>query len=221
MFLICGLCLVFFGCGKEEQQLLNNYKNLGKVDLGGDYYKNRSGVYWQPEDVAFEVKDVDIDTFESLGGSYYAKDKNNVYYADDKIEDADNETFEFLRNGYAKDKNRIYKNGSVLESVDVESFKILDEHAHYFKDKNNVYYKGLHSIEEIKNVDLKSFEVLGKSYSKDKNSIYYETSKLENADIDSFEVFDKYSNYYYAKDKDSCYRNGEIVKMFECDALIK
>jgi hypothetical protein len=94
----------------------------------------------------------------------------------------------------------------------------------YFKDKNYIYYNG-----DRQYVDIHSFEVLEGPYSKDKNGIYvprsiikekktviFYLSKLNNADIPTFITYESNREIegviYNAEDKNYYYYYGNIVK---------
>ena len=112
----------------------------------------------------------------------YKKLKNEIYYADKKVEDVDFDSFMIY-------KNNVY--GEVIFSD-------------YARDKNNIFYAG----KLWKEADYNSFQFLGDSYSKDKDSIYYSGKKIRGADMETFEII----NWAYAKDKKYVYLKGEIVK---------
>lgn len=57
--------------------------------------------------------------------------------------------------------------------------------------------------------DAQTFKALNVHYGKDKNYIYYSSLKVNGADVESFEVFDKFSSY--AKDKNNIYIWSRIL----------
>ena len=63
--------------------------------------------------------------------------------------------------------------------------------------------------------DPKTFEVLGYSYSKDKNNVYYYKEKIEEADSETFEItispYDRLNASHEAKDKNHKYHYGKII----------
>lgn len=78
----------------------------------------------------------------------------------------------------------------------------------YYKDKDNVYRKYrkewsfAYVYKKIENADPKSFEVLNKHISKDKDSIFIMFNSITGVDHDTFSV---YGESNYAKDKDNIY----------------
>ncbi len=64
---------------------------------------------------------------------------------------------------------------------------------------------------KMDSVDIKTVEVIGKNYLKDKSHIYFKYMKIKNADPGSFEIL--CSNYgSFAKDKNMIYFDGHAFK---------
>ena len=63
--------------------------------------------------------------------------------------------------------------------------------------------------------DPKTFEVLGYSYSKDKNNVYYYKEKIEETDSETFEItispYDRLNASHETKDKNHKYHYGKII----------
>ena len=167
---------------------------------------------------------LDVKTFRALENSKdvtsidYFVDKNNIYYAYEnleKIQGADKNSFEVLGNYIAKDKNNVYYNGKKMENVDSKSFKNFGDFIG--KDKNRVFY--ITGNEDIKDVDAKSFEIMGDTrYFRDKNNIFvikYSNDfpdgqgfiKLPNIDRNSFITLSE----EIGKDKNGIYYIGEKI----------
>lgn len=64
---------------------------------------------------------------------------------------------------------------------------------------------------KINSVDLKSAEIIGRNYLKDKSHVYYKYLKIKNADPGSFEILFN-SNSLFAKDKNMIYFEGHSFK---------
>lgn len=125
------------------------------------------------------MKEVDFDTFEELGFfSPYGKDKNNIYYGEKIIENADLKTFEIIKNSSKYIKSQ------------------------YAYDKNTVYFYG----KEIKGSDPKTFEVLDPVLAKDKKDFYLNGVKLNVVDIDTFEYTIE-GGCFKGRDKNKIYNN--------------
>lgn len=170
------------------------------------------------------VDGLDVKTFRVLENSKdvtsidYFVDKNNIYYAYEdleKIQGADKNSFEVLGYYIAKDKNNVYYNGKKMENVDSKSFKNFGDFIG--KDKNRVFY--ITGNEDIKDVDAKSFEIMGDTrYFRDKNNIFvikYSNDfpdgqgfiKLPNIDRNSFITLSE----EIGKDKNGVYYIGEKI----------
>ena len=213
------------GVSSKGFEILDNEFNFAK-DYKNVYYLDREsdGITYKVE--VLDTKGVDIPSFEFLGDFYnkYYKDKNNIYFLNDrdnkmkleKLNYADPKTFEIINGNFARDDKNIYIFGYKLDGIDPKTFETLNYEM--IKDKNGVYF--LENISEenenseiktkklnLKGLDLRSFKKVNDSdyYFKDKNSIYYEDSgnlhKIENADLKTFKDLD----YNFAKDKNNIY----------------
>lgn len=103
------------------------------------------------------IEDADKTTFINLA-SWYAKDKNYVYWQNKIVEDADPETFITLSDTplesgyavYAKDDKHVFFEGQTIVGADVDSFEFVPRRFHvyaprqdiYWKDKNYCYLEG-------------------------------------------------------------------------------
>ena len=213
------------GVSSKGFEVLND--SLGFVkDYKNVYYLDREsdGITYKVE--VLDTKGVDIPSFEFLGNSYnkYYKDKNNVYFLNDrddkmkleKLAGANLKTFEIMDGNFARDDKNLYIFEYKVDGIDPKTFEALNYEM--IKDKNGVYF--LENISEenenseiktrklnLKGLDLRSFKKIDDSdyYFKDKNSIYYEDSgnlhKIENADLKTFKDLD----YNFAKDKNNIY----------------
>jgi len=167
---------------------------------------------------------LDVKTFRALENSKdvtsidYFVDKNNIYYAYEnleKIQGADENSFEILGYYIAKDKNNVYYKGRKMENVDSASIKTFGNFIG--KDKNRVFY--ITGNEDIKDVDAKSFEIIEDTrYFRDKNNIFvikYSNDfpdgqgfiKLPNIDRNSFITLSE----EIGKDKNGIYYIGEKI----------
>jgi len=183
--------------------------------LWSGFARDKNFVYRNNPEV--EIFDgVDPATFEKID-DVYLKDKNAIYYRQEKIEGSDPATFEFLQGytgkdmgkAYAKDKSGVYYLGKKIEGADPITFEFLPNA--WSKDKNAVYGYGGKLIEGI---DSTTFAFIGKGsqYIKDKNGVYYNnrnnSKKIEGADPETFEFL----GGNYLKDKNFVwsvsYRHG-------------
>ena len=221
----------------DSLDFVKDYKNVYYLDRESD------GITYKVE--VLDTKGVDIPSFEFFGDSYnkYYKDKNNIYFLNDrddkmkleKLAGANLKTFEMVDNTFARDDKNLYLFEYKLDGIDAKTFEKIS--SNIVKDKNGLYF--LEDIEKenenieiktrkinIKGLDLKTFEHIDGDYYKDKNYVYYESDnnlyKIENADLKTFEILDSsYTGYgNFSKDKNYIYLNnkkleGIDVKTFE------
>ncbi|MEO9531180.1 MAG: DKNYY domain-containing protein [Crocinitomicaceae bacterium] len=115
----------------EESQKIGDYFILNEEVYCGEVAYN-----------TFPLDGVDINSFEVLSNTKYAKDKNKVYYplltvcvdgenwgnchAVEYIMDGtDPNSFEFLDKDYTKDKNHIYWRGKIVKEADPATFHMV------------------------------------------------------------------------------------------------
>ena len=216
---------------------IKDYKNIFYLDRADD------GITFIPR--VQNIEGVDVATLEFAGGYYskYYKDKNNVYFMDNrdgkikfkKLSYVNPKTFEIVDNTFARDDKNLYLFEYKLDGIDAKTFEKIS--SNIVKDKNGLYF--LEDIEKenenieiktrkinIKGLDLKTFEHIDDYYYKDKNNIYYDLDnnlyKIKNADLATFEVLNSpySSSIYFAKDKNNVYYqnkkiNGIVVDGFE------
>lgn len=192
----CDEKMIVFECeGYANKDGSNHYEikvNKTEVDvatfkcLGNGYGKDKNTVF------RFHTKThFDASSFERIGGDYrdgsYNKDKNGVYYHEDKIEGADILTFELLGDGvhevvFAKDINNAYFLGSKIAGAKAKTFEVLDDE--FAKDGDSVYMKD----RKIVGADVKTFRALGESRkdvtgviynAEDKNSHYFDSQVVK------------------------------------------
>lgn len=153
------------------------------------------------------LKEAAAKSFKPVKDNYY-RDSFNFFYdigAGYKIvRNVDSKSLKVLSTHYLKDKNYIYfsqldRQDQVIKvpGFDVETFKVIQNeqnHEQYFSDKNGVYFSeelgGLNvSNSKINLADINTFEVLDYYLmAKDENYVYYEGKIIEGADSKTFEV---------------------------------
>lgn len=194
------------------------------------HVKDKNGIYsFYPKENEIVIEkveispEIDLKTLQPIENySEYSKDKNNVYYHFQKIEDVDTGTFEPEGYSIGKDKMGVYYENHKVNGVDVNSFEYLKNG--FFKDKNNIYYKN----KKIENFKPKNFEVIDYSLVKQNEDLYYFTEdennntkfvplESKNVDIDTFQILDD----DYAKDKNNAYYKGKIFKEADVKTLDK
>ncbi|ERK55237.1 DKNYY domain-containing protein [Leptotrichia sp. oral taxon 879] len=180
-------------------------RSFKKIDDSDYYFKDKNSIYYEDSGNLHKIENVDLKTFKDLDYNF-AKDKNNIYYKNKKLNGIDAKTFEKISSNIVKDKNGLYflediekENENIeiktrkinIKGLDLKTFEHIDDY--YYKDKNNVYYESDNNLYKIENTDLKTFEILDSSYtgygnfSKDKDYIYLNNKKLEEIDAKTFE----------------------------------
>ena len=204
------------------------------------YKINGNSVYYRTENGLEKLQNADAKTFEILG-YHIAKDKNYVYYWDEKLSRIDPKTFEVVEGYYItmfKDKNGIYTFGKNYDKLKIINFKengididfndfkvISSEDPTIYKNKNDIYFQKGGKILQIKNVDAKTFEkingrsYLDNKYYRDKNNVYYFSEdkmlKLENADRNSVNELSK----NILRDKNNVYFENKQIKGLDINSI--
>ena len=192
---------VFYGDEKLENADFKTFKAVGE-NIGRDkdnFYWYNQKVKINPKDFKFYKNKDKIVYFRNNGKIYDLKGLDEL----NGIEDVD--TFEVLDDEYSKDKHNIYYGGVTLSDVDMDTFQIIMQDT-YAKDKNKVYY----GSRPIREVNPKTVKILSEIYLKDDKSVFTKYGKIENADLNSFEVLGEM--HIYAKDNKNVYLFGEIIK---------
>ena len=201
-------------------------KTFKKLENG--YYKDKNNIYYNLDNNLYTIKNADLATFEVLNSPYsssiyFAKDKNNVYYQNKKIDGLVADGFEQIQSNFIKDKNGIYKfeeneNEKSLKitpinaKIDFENLKELDWK--YFGDDKNIYYFDENDFKKLDNADVNSFKRIEyTSFFKDKNNVYYDGEKVEGIDMNSIEVI----SGMWIKDKNNVFYEGQKLKGISSD----
>ena len=220
----------------NDLNFIKDYKNVFYLDRADD------GITFIPR--VQNIEGVDVATLEFAGGYYskYYKDKNNVYFMDNrdgkikfkKLSYVNPKTFEMVDNTFARDDKNLYLFEYKLDGIDAKTFEKIS--SNIVKDKNGLYF--LEDIEKenenieiktrkinIKGLDLKTFEHIDDYYYKDKNNIYYDLDnnlyKIKNADLATFEVLNSpySSSIYFAKDKNNVYYQNKKINGIVADGF--
>ena len=220
----------------NDLNFIKDYKNVFYLDRADD------GITFIPK--IQNIEGVDIATLEFAGGYYskYYKDKNNVYFMDNrdgkikfkKLSYVNPKTFEMVDNTFARDDKNLYLFEYKLDGIDAKTFEKIS--SNIVKDKNGLYF--LEDIEKenenieiktrkinIKGLDLKTFEHIDDYYYKDKNNIYYDLDNnlytIKNADLATFEVLNSpySSSIYFAKDKNNVYYQNKKINGIVADGF--
>ncbi|WP_026749650.1 DKNYY domain-containing protein [Leptotrichia trevisanii] len=201
-------------------------KTFKKLENG--YYKDKNNIYYDLDNNLSTIKNADLATFEVLNSPYsssiyFAKDKNNVYYQNKKIDGLVADGFEQIQSNFIKDRNGIYKfeedeNEKSLKitpinaKIDFENLKELDWK--YFGDDKNIYYFDESDFKKLDKADINSFERIDSTgFFKDKNNVYYEGEKVEGIDMNSIKVI----SGMWIKDKNNVFYEGKKLKGISSD----
>ncbi|MCL1677339.1 DKNYY domain-containing protein [Elizabethkingia meningoseptica] len=87
--------------------------------------------YDQVDAGSFQLFPVDKDKY-AYESSSYSKDKNNVYYDEEVIPDANTRTFIIMGDYFGKDAKNVYYKKQLLKGVDAPSF---NKDGNFYKDK--------------------------------------------------------------------------------------
>lgn len=120
----------------------------------------------------------DASTYEYFNPTY-SKDVNGVYlYASDKIDVADQDTFEVIDFNTAKDQNNVFFQGEIVIGADAPSFRAIEGCSEIYKDKNRPYFRKF-AIVVVTDVD--SFDCVTEGYSlyfTDDNNVYLQDENV-------------------------------------------
>ena len=188
------------GLDVKSFKVLENNK-----DYYFDYYVDKSNVYLDKDNLE-KITGADRNSFEILGYSI-ARDKNNVYKKGEKLGNIDIASFKYFENGIiAKDKNRVFymDERKDIKNVDAKTFERMGE-SYYFRDKNNIFaLKNDYSdsnynlvLEMSKNIDRSSFDILNNEFGKDKNGVYYFGEKIDGISSNNAKVVEELGDYDY------------------------
>lgn len=187
----------------EQKSIDNNIENEDDVENDND-------------DFAIQIEKLagaDHDTFETV--SVYGKDKNNLYFYNQKIKGINTKTFKLVGSGefVVKDDKGVYyfvnREMKKLQNADFNTFEEVSKNE-YYRDKNGVYYYDEYegTMTKLKGADPKTFEGISYTLGKDKNAIYKKENRLSGIDPATFEEIDA----AFTKDKNNIYYEDVPMK---------
>lgn len=162
------------------------------------------------------VPGVNPNNLFSFQACQYTKDDKHVYYGGGIISGADADTFNAYgedKNCYAYDKSRMYYEGKVVSEgvpIGLQEVSPGDPFSPHRSGKN-IYYDG-----ERLELDIDTFQYLGKGVSKDAMSVYYGADRIEGADASTFELIPvsvPQAMNVCAKDKNHMYFDGDVGEL--------
>ena len=187
----------------EQKSIDNNIENEDDVENDND-------------DFVIQIEKLagaDRDTFEIV--SVYGKDKNNLYFYNQKIKGINTKTFKLVGSGefVVKDDKGVYyfvnREMKKLQNADFNTFEEISKNE-YYRDKNGVYYYDEYegTMTKLKGADPKTFEGISYTLGKDKNAIYKKENRLSGIDPATFEEIDA----AFTKDKNNVYYRNVPMK---------
>lgn len=150
-------------------------------------------------------------TFEVFEGNLFARDKKHVYWASEKVDGADRNTFQPIAFNYGKDSNYVFRTCRILQGADPNTFQVLK--TFYAKDDKRVYWQN----EIIAGCHTDGFDILNTQIylSCDKNNVFLEDKLIAGADPLSFSVIDD----FYFKDKEHMFFRTRQIDEINRDEL--
>lgn len=179
------------------------------------------------------IKGADPKTFEVISSddTYpwpYIKDQNAVYFGENKIDQADPQSFEVIYFTLARDNKHVFLEDKIIKDADPNSIEVLPSSGLLFlKDKNHIFSQAING-DATSFADATTFQSLDYNFFKDKNYVYFydgsQLHKITNVDPKTFEPL----SYLTFKDKNDSYtfidfgsdiKDMEAVSQKEADKL--
>ena len=194
------------------------------VDTMGIEMVGRNNTYpanwlWKTETEVFKnaekLRGIHAPTFTSIGcfnGGYF-KDKNFIYFFDQKIDGSDgktvNKTCDFE---LCYDKQNVYLKGEIMHFDGMEVKPVNDL---LFKTKSAVIDR---NYELLLDADPRTLRGLSRNYSIDKKHLYFkkDTCTIDSKNLEKVKVWDQVNSNYYTDGKSVYTANGYLQE--ELDA---
>ena len=137
------------------------------------------------------ANDVDAASFIALSEEY-SKDRDTVYYKWISpgrfwvvmIPNADPATFEVMDFNLAKDANRVWRTDVPIKGADAATAQVVNP-GWVWKDKHSVYYQ----FTPFVSADPESFRHLDHAFYRDAKHVYWSSTRLSGADVNTFRTF--------------------------------
>ncbi len=196
--------------------------NLIKIDttgfeiIGSNNDYNNPEILWKTKNEVYKntkpipVSDVaSFKPLECFNGSYF-KDKNYVYYFDKKIDGSDGSSVVETCGNFCFDKKQSYLDGKIV-TFDTE--KVIPINAVIFKTSKYVLTKKFEKLD----MDASTIVGLSKSYSIDKNYVYYKTEKspIKPVHFKYIKVWDQVNSAYVSDGQKVYDRNYDLKNIFD------
>lgn len=229
--------LMKYGIGKDKNHIFQTVNIISNVDYEtftvdeAGFFRDKNHIYLNQNAVDGKLKileDANPATYQivKLGAVYYsenpqynwAKDDQH-YFHKNKTVPVDYDSFVILTSNIFADKDTIYSNNNgkfhsyLNKNGTSKNFAVLDgdiihsSKYFYFRD---FFANG--QLSEIEIEDSNSIKMFSKrDYFAIDGVVYFRTIPIENADLESFETFEKGDAVWFAKDKNHVYVNSNIV----------
>lgn len=177
------------------------------VAMSEEYTRDKKTVYYKwispGRFVVVELPMADRASFKPIN-TYYAADKNAIWYMDRPIAGSDPKTAKLVAHAIIKDADHVYISGRVKWHLDPATFGHLG--SAYYVDKNGVYW----GDRRVDGVDTKTFRVLGDSFmAVDKNRVYRSGQPMPGFDAATCKlIVHEPVGYQVFSDKNGVYVNG-------------
>lgn len=193
-------------CSPKEIVKLEDVNTIG-LHANGKTAVDNKNVYHKGKIIeGLNGAEVNISSKDFCG---YLIDSNNVYYYTEKI-DACPKTFKSLIFGYGADGNYLFSKGRKIREGNFKSVLSLFDS----------------TLSESTVIEINDKSELGGSFKRFKNSIYYGSAVINNADANSFIPFQvecpstkTLVTTDYAKDKNNIYFKNNIVNNADVDTF--
>lgn len=163
---------------------------------------------------------IDVPTFESISrgvNTSYFKDKNYVYYFENKIEGSDSNTIVpgYL---YPYDKNYVYEYGKI-KIYEGDTVRPVNQVLMKTSKVVLLWEPNTHPAEVQPNIDPKTIKPLSRFFSMDKNNVYYQAEKtpVKKNRLKKVKVWDQV-NSAYVSDGKNLYSYRSYSKVGDLDA---
>lgn len=192
---------LFFEESKIDNQIKYNSNNISQENSRIFHWGNYIQDYWVIKYRDKILKNLNIDSFKYLTGSY-AQDKNNHYFEWKEIYISDGiserwdfwiwENFEILQWNYAIDENYLYYQDKWFLKYNNKSIVFIPKKSenNYFKYFVKIWEAIFYWDQKQNQIDQETFSHLEYNYFEDKNWIYY-WNKLLAISKKYYEIIDK------------------------------
>ena len=178
----------------KEQAVLDGHDTFSILNPN-PYSKDKNHAYFG----VLKIEGADPAFFRTFN-RYFSTDAERIFFEGRMIgRDTDGFTvFEFSK--YAKNKDQVYWEDKILDDADSETFEKIKDlrfFSRFAKDKNSVYW----AEKRLVGSDPKTFKVIGDSHGKDKSSVFHRSEKIIGADPNTFELVSGMFEGTLGKDK--------------------